>query len=323
MLDDRKILFTGATGQVMRPVAEALAAGNEVWAAGRFSDPAVADALRAQGVRTFPWTMGETELDGLPDDFTHVVHAAPYRGQPDTDTAAQANAVGAGMLMHHCRAAEAFLFVSTFAVYAKPPTPPSPIAESAPLYGYAPYAPSYPVGKLAAEGAVRAFARVLGLRTTIARLNVCYGPTGWGGVPVEFFKRIAGGEPIWVPADGSDIWCSPIATDDITHFLPGLMDVASTAPTIVNLAGDAALNMREYVSWLAQRAGLEVRFEPSEESRASFVSDNTRRRSLVGDCAVDWRDGMVRAIEAHVPGAFDGSVTLAAGEVEANIWGQR
>jgi nucleoside-diphosphate-sugar epimerase len=323
MLDDRKILFTGATGQVMRPVAQALAAGNEVWAAGRFSDPAVAEALRAHGVRTFAWTMGEGDLDGLPDDFTHVVHAAPYRGQPDSDTAAQANALGAGMLMHHCRAAEAFLFVSTFAVYAKPPTPQSPVAESAPLYGYAPYAPSYPVGKLAAEGAVRAFAGVLGLRTTIARLNVCYGPTGWGGLPVEFFKRIAGGEPIWMPADGSDIWCSPIATDDVTHFLPALMDVASTAPTILNLAGDEALNTREYVTWLADRAGIAVRFEPSEESRASFVSDNTRRRSLIGDCAVDWREGMTHAIEAHVPGAFDGSAVPAAGAVEANIWGQR
>jgi len=47
--------------------------------------------------------MGEGTLDELPRDFTHVLHAAPYRDQLDYDRPAQANAVGAGMIMHHCR----------------------------------------------------------------------------------------------------------------------------------------------------------------------------------------------------------------------------
>lgn len=37
----RKVLITGATGQVARPVAEALAAQDEVWAIGRFGDAGV------------------------------------------------------------------------------------------------------------------------------------------------------------------------------------------------------------------------------------------------------------------------------------------
>ncbi|WP_432198184.1 NAD-dependent epimerase/dehydratase family protein [Streptomyces sp. bgisy027] len=322
-LTDRKILFTGATGQAFRPAAEALARDNEVWCAARFTDPVVRRDLESVGIKTIPWVMGAGNVVGLPSDFTHVVHAAPYRGQPDSDTAAQANAVAAGMLMHHCRAADAFVFVSAFAVYKQPPSPDHRIAESDPLGGHAPYAPTYPIGKLAAEAAVRAFAGVLGLRTTIARLNVCYGPTGWGGVPVEFFGRILAGEPVWLPEDGSDIWSSPISTDDVTMFLPRLWDVASMAPTIVNLAGDDALSLRGYCTLLARQAGLEVDFVPSAESRQSYASDNTRRRSLIGDCRVGWAEGMRRAIEAHFPNAFTGTPTSIAGKAAVNIWDQR
>ncbi len=323
MLSSKKILFTGATGQAMRPAAETLARDNEVWCVARFTKPEIKRDLEAKGVSTYRWTMGLGDLDGLPADFTHVVHAAPYRGQPDSDTAAQANAVGAGMLMHHCRTADAFLFVSTFAVYRKPPAPDYPVSESDPLGGHAPYAPSYPVGKMAAEGAVRAFARVLGLRATIARLNVCYGPTGWGGLPVEYFARIAAGEPIWLPTDGSDIYSSPISTDDVTTFLPALFDIASTSTSIVNLAGDGAVSHRQFCTYLAGKAGLDVRFTPSEESRAAMVSDNTRRRALLGDCQVHWKDGFVRAVEAHFPCGFSGTDGRAGRPVEANIWNQR
>lgn len=36
MLKDQRILVTGATGQVARPLAEYLSRDNEVWAAARF-----------------------------------------------------------------------------------------------------------------------------------------------------------------------------------------------------------------------------------------------------------------------------------------------
>lgn len=324
MLSGKKILVTGATGQAFRPAAEALARDNDVWSVARYSNPQVRDELEAQGIKTFTWTMGEGTLEGLDEDFTHVLHAAPYRGQPDSDTTAQANAVGAGMLMHHCRAAQAFVFVSTFAVYAKPPAPDHPVAEGDMLGGHAPYAPTYPIGKLAAEGAVRALARVLGLPATIARLNVCYGPTGWGGLPVEFFGRVLAGEPIWLPAGGHEIWCSPISTDDVTGFVPGLFDVASPSATIVNLAGDEAVTVTDFMTYLAERAGLPVEFQRDERARESFVSDNSRREALLGDCRVQWREGMPRAVEARYTGAFDGTGQRpSATTIEANPWGQR
>ncbi len=323
MLSDKKILVTGATGQAFRPAAEALARDNEVWSVARYSNPRVRDELEAQGIRTFSWTMGEGGLDGLERDFTHVLHAAPYRGQPDSNTTAQANAVGAGTLMDHCRTAEAFLFVSTFAVYAKPATPDHPVAEDDMLGGHAPYAPTYPVGKLAAEGAVRAFAAVLGLSTTIARLNVCYGPTGWGGLPVEFFGRILAGEPIWLPPSGEEVWCSAISTDDVSRFIPRLFAAASPSTTIVNLAGDEAVTVTDFMTYLAEEAGLPIELVRDDRARESFVSDNTRRTSLLGDCSVHWREGMRRAVEAHYPGAFDRIGPRPTVTLEANPWGQK
>jgi UDP-glucuronate 4-epimerase len=322
MLSDKKILFTGATGQAVRPCAEALARDNDVWCIARFADSEDRARVEQAGIRTFPWTMGEGSLDGLAQDFTHVLHAAPYRGQPVHEVAAQANAVGAGMLMQHCRTAHAFIFMSTFAVYGKPPAVEHPVAESDPLGGYAPYAPSYPVGKAAAEGAVRAFASVLGLPTTIARLNVCYGPTGWGGLPVELFARVLAGEPIWLPADGSEVWCSPISTDDVTHFAEGLWDIASPRTTVVNLAGDEAVTVRRWTGFLADAASMPVEFVTDVRARESFVSDNSRRRALLGDCRVQWEEGMARAVLAHFPGAFQG-VAYPRLESKVNLWGQR
>jgi len=225
--------------------------------------------------------------------------------------------------MYHCRNAEAFMFISTFGVYKKPESREHPVAETDPLGGHAPYAPSYPIGKMAAEGAVRAFARVLNLNTTIARLNVCYGPTGWGGLPIEFFKRMLAGEPIWIPRDGTDIWSSPISTDDVTNFVPALFDIGSPNTTIVNLAGDETVSVREFCGYLSERAGLPVEFVPSDESREAFVSDNTRRKELIGDCKVHWTDGMVRAVEAQIPDAFVEGAERKVNPVEANIWGQR
>ena len=319
-LSGEKILFTGATGQVARPVAEGLAADNEVWCAARFGDESIRSALESSGIRTVRWSMEAASLEELPSDFTLAFHAAPYRGQPDTETVTQANAVATGRLMEHCRSARAFVFISTFAVYQKPARADHPVAETDPLGGYAPYAPSYPIGKLAAEAVVRAFAPVFDLPSTIARLNVCYGPTGWGGLPVEMLARVAADEPIYLLPSGDEIWSSPISTDDVLGFTPALFDVASTAPTIVNLAGDEAVTLPTFVDELAARAGLRARYVRDDRARSSFLSDNTRRRELLGDCTVHWREGMARAVDAHMPGLASGE-RPASKSAGTNIWG--
>ncbi|WP_369390569.1 NAD-dependent epimerase/dehydratase family protein [Streptomyces sp. CG1] len=298
-----RILITGGTGQVARPVAEALAAENEVWCLGRFTAPGVERELRERGITTWHWDMGETTCDplrGLPEDFTHVVHSAVRRGEDgDFNAAVEVNAVAAGRLMTHCRRAEAFLYVSTGALY-KRQTLDHRYTEDDPVDGVADWLPAYPVGKIATEGAVRAFAQVLQLPTTIARLNIAYGPGGYGGVPMLYFKRMLAGEPIPVPRTGQN-WSSLLYTSDLVAQVPRLWEAASTPATLVNWGGDEPVGMTDCVRYLEQLTGVAANLVPSDVTRETYQFDPTLRRRLTGPCEVGWREGIRRTLRALYP----------------------
>lgn len=311
----KKILITGATGLVARTAAETLAEHNEVWCLGRFSDPEVERRFQDRGIRTWRWDMAGDGLDGLPDDFTQVLHAAVERGAGDFEEVVAVNSVATGRLMTHCRAAEAFLFLSTSAVYALQALD-HRYTESDPLGTESAFLPTYPVGKLATEGAVRALAVTLGLPTAIARLNVAYGPHGHGGLPVIFHRLMLAGEPIAVPHDGQH-YCSPIHTDDIARHVPGLWAAATVPATVVNWGGDEVVGVRDLMTYVSELTGVPVDFVPSDATRAVVAYDDTRRRSLVGDCERSWRDGVRQALEAHFPGSVVAGPDVARPEVVA------
>ncbi|WP_395297068.1 NAD-dependent epimerase/dehydratase family protein [Kitasatospora hibisci] len=299
-----KILVTGGTGQVARPVAEALAEqGNEVWCLGRFGTPGVEDELRARGITTWRWDMeddGEYALKGVPEDFTHVIHSAVRRGDDgDFNRAIDVNVSATGRLMAHCRTAESFLYVSTGALYARQ-TLDHAYTEDDPIDGVADWLPAYPVGKIATEGAVRALARVLGLPTTIARLNIAYGPGGYGGVPMLYFQRMLAGQPIPVPLEGQN-WCSLLYTSDLVRQVPHLWAAASVPATLVNWGGDEAVGITDCLRYIEELTGVPAELVPSEVTRETYQFDPTRRRALTGPCEVDWRDGIRLTLEALYP----------------------
>ncbi|MBM7054402.1 NAD-dependent epimerase/dehydratase family protein [Streptomyces durocortorensis] len=310
-LTGKKILVTGGTGQVARPVAEALAERNEVWCLGRFGAPGVEAELASRGITTVHWDMDDTAGDGLkgvPEDFTHVIHSAVRRGEDgDFNAAAEVNSVAAGRLMTHCRTAEAFLYVSTGALYARQELD-HPYTETDPVDGVADWLPAYPVGKIATEGAVRAFARVLDLPTTIARLNIAYGPGGYGGVPMLYFKRMLAGEPIPVPLQGQN-WCSLLHTDDLVAQVPALWRAAGTPATLVNWGGDEPVGITDCIRHLERLTGVSARLVPSEVTRETYRFDPTLRRELTGPCTVGWRDGIRRTLEALYPEHVHGRTT--------------
>ncbi|MFI1227169.1 MULTISPECIES: NAD-dependent epimerase/dehydratase family protein [unclassified Streptomyces] len=300
----KKILVTGGTGQVARPVAEALAEHNEVWCLGRFGTPGVEQELIDKSIVTWPWDMDDptdATLRGLPDDFTHVIHSAVRRGDDgDFNAAIEVNSVATGRLMTHCRQAEAFLYVSTGAVYARQSLE-HRYQEDDPVDGAADWLPAYPVSKLATEGAVRAFAQVLGLPTTIARLNIAYGPGGYGGVPMLYFKRMLAGEPIPVPLEGQN-WCSLLHSDDLVAQVPYLWRAAATPATLVNWGGDEAVGITDCVRLMEKLTGVEARLVPSPVTRETYQFDPTLRHALTGPCTVGWQDGIRSTLEAHFPG---------------------
>ena len=303
MTRPRKILITGATGRVAGPVALSCARDSEVWALARFSDPATKAELEAAGVRTFVWDMAEGSLDGLPDDFTHVMHAAllAERGD-DFDKAVEQSCRPVAALMGHCRRAEAFLFVSTTAVY-NVLEPGRLHRETDPIGGTSGggHPPTYAAGKISAEGAVRALSHALQIPTTIARLSMqCGGTAGvpaWrGGAPAFYYKAIRDGRPVPVRPQRDD-YCSLHHIDDIVRQVPLLWDVASVPTTVVNWGGDDRVSAREMIEHIGQLIGVAPTYLETEAAFGMVALDPTRRQSLIGRCKVDWRTGLARMLE--------------------------
>ncbi|MBX5489067.1 MAG: NAD(P)-dependent oxidoreductase [Mycolicibacterium hassiacum] len=292
----RKILIAGATGQVAVPVATALAADNEVWGIARFADPAVRDGLESAGVRCQPVNLASGVFDGVPTDFDYVINFAVAKsGRWNVDLAVNADAVG--LLMAHCRTAQAFLHCSSAAVYDPPGDEPR-TEEAALGDNHKPLFPTYSISKIAGEAVVRTCARVLGVPTVIARLNVPYGDNG--GWPYFHLEMMLAGMAIPVPPGGPARY-NPIHEDDIIATLPKLLAAASVPAVTVNWAGDQFVSLQEWCGYLGSLVGREPVFEESPQALRPNPVDVTRMHELVGGATVDWRDGMRRMVAACHP----------------------
>ncbi len=304
MPTDRKILVTGLTGQIGHPVARILAQDNEVWGAARFSAQDSRERAESIGVRTVTVDLETGDYTGLPDDFTHVVHFAAWMGpRPDHERALRANAEATGLLMQHCRSAEAFLMASTNSVYRPNADPCHRYTEDDPLGDpTSPFSPTYSMSKNAQEAVARTMSRALGLRTTIARINASYGPNG--GLPAYHGDWVAAGQTVHLRAPGPNPY-SPIHEDDLGAQVAPLLDAASTPATIVNWCGDDVVTAEEWCALFGECLGVEPElvYDEVPGSQPGSAADPTRRLELTGPCTVPWRDGMAAMLEARSAGA--------------------
>ncbi len=304
MPTDRKILVTGLTGQIGHPVARILAQDNEVWGAARFSAQDSRERAESIGVRTVTVDLETGDYTGLPDDFTHVVHFAAWMGpRPDHERALRANAEATGLLMQHCRSAEAFLMASTNSVYRPNADPCHRYMEDDPLGDpTSPFSPTYSMSKNAQEAVARTMSRALGLRTTIARINASYGPNG--GLPAYHGDWVAAGQTVHLRAPGPNPY-SPIHEDDLGAQVAPLLDAASTPATIVNWCGDDVVTAEEWCALFGECLGVEPElvYDEVPGSQPGSAADPTRRLELTGPCTVPWRDGMAAMLEARSAGA--------------------
>lgn len=303
VLSDEKILITGPGGQIGFPLAEYLAVDNEVIGVARFSDPQVRERVEAAGITTVACDLGAGDLRAVPDDATYVVHLAALMVPGwDYDEALRVNAEGTGLLLSHCRSAKAALVMSTHSVY-RPPDDGDPFhvfPETDPLGEVnAAHAPTYSMSKIAQEAVARTCARLFDLPVTIARMNASYGPNG--GLPGMHIDALMAGEPVttrWDPCV-----YNPIHQDDINTQTAALLDAASVPATIVNWAGDESVSVQEWCAYVGELTGLEpdVRSVPHAGTLRGSVADTTRRRAITGPCAVGWREGFGKVIEATHP----------------------
>ena len=301
MLSGEKILITGPAGQIAFPLAEYLAADNEVWGIARFGDPATREQVDAIGVTTLVCDVGDGDFSELPDDFTYVLHLAAFMGPGlDFDHAIRVNAEGTGLLLAHCRKAKAALVMSTHSVYRPHDDPMHVFLETDPLGEVnAAHSPTYSMSKIAQEAVARYSARTLDLPVVIARMNASYGPNG--GLPTMHLDALAAGNAIttrWDPCT-----YSPIHQDDINAQTEGLLDAASVPATIVNWAGDEGVSVQEWAAYMGELTGTDAVVNVVETPgtlRGSIASD-AKRASFTGPCTVTWKDGIRRVWEAHRP----------------------
>jgi nucleoside-diphosphate-sugar epimerase len=302
-LRDRKILVTGATGQVGFAVARALAGANQVHGLARLAKPSDRERLEKAGVRPVAVDLAAGSLDALADDFDAVLHFAVVKGgDADFERDLTANAEGTGRLMAHCRRAKAFLHCSSAAVYRPPGA--RAAREQDPLGdNHRALLPTYSLCKIASEAVARFAAREHSLPTVIARLSVPYGDNG--GWPWFHLALLRAGRPIPVHPERPNLF-NPIHEDDLVAHLPRLLAAASVPAQVVNWGGSETVSLEAWCDWLGELCGLSPRWRETPDTIASLPVDLTRMHALLGPTRVAWREGMRRMVEARAPELLQG-----------------
>jgi nucleoside-diphosphate-sugar epimerase len=299
MFNGEKILITGPAGRIAHGIAKTLAVENEVWGVARFSDPEARADVEALGVTTHAMDLGDPDFEDLPSDFTYLLHIAADFGE-DYERGLRVNAEGTGLLLSHCRRVKAALVMSTLTVYRPHPDPFHAFRESDPIGDQLlPNPQPYSIVKIAEEVVARYCAREFDLPITIARMGSAYGDRG--GLPLWHLHALAAGDPVvarWDPLP-----YSPIHYDDINTQVEALLDAATTPATIVNWAGDVPVTVQEWTVYFAELLGVEPRVEvrPVPGASVGSVGDHTKRSSITGPCAVDWKTGFREMARQYYP----------------------
>ncbi len=295
-MQGKKILVTGPTGQVAGPIALTLATNNEVWATARFTDTSKKADFEKAGIQCVVTDLESGDFSALPRDFDYVLNFAVAR-TPDFETDLRTNGEGVGLLMSHVRKAKGFLHCSTTGVYQ--PNGHTPFTEESPLGdNHRVMMPTYSISKIAAEVVARYAAREFNLPTVITRLNTPYGSNG--GWPYYHLMMIKHGTPIPVHTDAPSQY-TLFHQDDINRTVAGVVESATVPARIINWSGQEHVSIEEWCTYLGQLIGIEPKFEYTEKTLESVMTDNTKMRELVGPAKVSWKDGLRRMVEDRHP----------------------
>jgi nucleoside-diphosphate-sugar epimerase len=297
MLEDQKILITGATGRVAFPIARALAARNEVWGAARFTDPASQAKLETVGVRPLPLDVSTADFSSIPDDFSYVFHAAMASGADGWASAFEMNSQASGRLLAHCRGCRGFVFCSTGSIYQYQGQ--RPLKESDPpgIPQHGAYN-SYSFSKVAGEAVCTWISREYGVPLTIIRICSTYGPEG--GAPADRLERMLRGKVVRLHPDAPNNF-NPIYEDDYVEMGIRAMEVADVPPVVVNWAGSETVSAEDYCAYMGELVGVEPLIEYDPAVHTALWPDVTHMHEVLGRTKVPWRDGFRRMIETRYP----------------------
>jgi UDP-glucuronate 4-epimerase len=94
---------------------------------------------------------------------------------------------------------------------------------------------------------------------------------------------------------------NPIYEDDYVELGIRAMEVAARPPLIVNWSGSETVSIEDYCAYMADLAGIEVKFEYTPDVHTPLWPDTTLMHKVLGRTKIHWRDGMRRMIEARHP----------------------
>lgn len=294
---DAKVLVTGPTGNLGRPLVRALVEENEVWGVSRFSDPSAKAELEALGVRCLALDLADDGLGGLPDDFDGVFHAAsliPMVSERDMAATFALNTQATGRLLSHCRRARTFVFCSTAGVYRHQPRALVETDE------YGSDVPAYAMSKIAAEQLVRFLSIQQGTPTIILRIGALYGPDGGSGGAFAPIARMVAGKEVWVnPAEPRGV--SLLWEADAVRLAIVALESGHVPPPVVNFCGDQRVSVEEYCRFAGGLLGIEPVFRYTDGTYPANPLDTTRLHEVLGRCETDWRDGVEQVLRHLYP----------------------
>ena len=294
MLNNEKILITGATGKIAFPIARALASGNEVWGAARLRNPTDREKLLAAGIKPLALDLSQGDLSALPTDFTYVFHSAVDPGQGDWRQCVRTNAHHSGDLLYHCRAARGFVFCSTGSIYGYQGQ--RPLTESDPPG--VPLRANYSFSKVAAESVLSWVATHFNIPLAIIRVCSTYGPLG--GAPADRLDAILERKPIRLHPDKPNNY-NPIYEDDYVALGIRALTAARTPPLVVNWSGSETVSVEDYCTYMGELVGIAPIFEYSHEAHTPLWPDVAYMHEVLGRTQTHWRDGMRKMIRSRHP----------------------
>jgi nucleoside-diphosphate-sugar epimerase len=296
-LINKKILITGATGQVALPVVAALAKHNDVLAMARFSNPGDEEKVLQLGAKSLKADLATDDLSAIiPQDIDYVLNFAVVKtGNFDYDLAA--NGEGVGRLLVACQSVKAFIHFSSTAVYQYAGS--EPRKENSPLGdNHRHMFPTYSISKIAAETVARFTAKQFNIPLTIARLSVPYGDNG--GWPFWHLLMMKEGIPIDVHPDAPNTY-NLLHVDDYIDKIPKLLERAPTETVTLNFGGSEGCSIEQWCAYITELTGFEPIYNQTATAFGSLQIDTTAMHEAIGETRVDWKEGVLSMIKNLAP----------------------
>lgn len=242
----------------------------------RFSDPAVASLLQADGIETISCDLTDGRAVARLPELPNVVFMAGRKfGSSGSESLTWAvNAYVPGLVADRFRASRVLAF-STGNVYPFVPpdsggateaTAPAPVGE-------------YAQSCLGRERVLEYFASAAGTKVVLMRLN--YAIDLRYGVLVDMAGAIWRGEPVDVSMSHVNVIWQGDACDMILRSLP----LAASPIETVNITGSETISVRETAAELGRRLGRTPRFAGAEGTTALLANVDKATR-LLGPPAV-------------------------------------